>query len=219
MMGTSAKSSRYRSCGCCSLDTRDTSAEAVTAIDALLHTLVLFSSWQHFLLWPNAYLLVTGQKGYRVRAVCLREPASASPRKQNTHAYWGPGSQSLTTLHCHRQDTEQVRTPSSLCVRQAGHHSKSPREIWIQMSKNTCYSIFNLILRGANKARANLCSCKHVVTLHKIKPRIKSKHLIGQRCCYFVEHPYGMVKIWQKVTFPGHTLNMSSSVQGLFANI
>lgn len=84
-------------------------------------------------------------------------------------------------------------------VRQAGHHSKSPREIWIQMSKNTHYSIFNLILRGANKARANLCSCKHVVTLHKIKPRIKSKHLIVQRCCYFVEHLYGIVKIWQKV--------------------
>lgn len=118
MMGTSAKSSRYRSCGCCSLDTRHTSAEAVTTTDAPLHTLVLFSSWQHLLLRPNAYLLVTGQKGYRVHAVCLWEPASASPRKQNAHAYWGPGSQSLTTLHCHRQDTEQVRTPSSLCVRE-----------------------------------------------------------------------------------------------------
>lgn len=173
MMGTSAKSSRYRSCGCCSLDTRHTSAEAVTTTDAPLHTLVLFSSWQHFLLRPNAYLLVTGQKGYRVHAVCLREPASASPRKQNAHAYWGPGSQPYDSTLPSPGYWAGKDTQLPLCernkptVRQAGHHSKSPREIWIQMSKNTHYSIFNLILRGANRARANLCSCKHVVTLHK----------------------------------------------------
>lgn len=170
-MGTLAKSFRYRSCGCCPLDT-GTHLLRQWLLQMLCCTHVFcFPSDNTFyfsLIIPVGYWSEEVQSTSCVSVItrlCLSKETECTCwlRSRVTEPY--DSTLPLPGYWAGKDTQLPLCERNKPTMRQDGHHSKNPREIWIQMSKNTRHSIFNLILRGANKARANLCSYKHGYSL------------------------------------------------------